>query len=471
LTTDGRQLINAGKVPLVAPEVLSEIIATASDIALFVGPDMRVVSVLVNPGHRSYGQLSGWEGRLLTSLLTSESAVKFERRFAEMTQKRGANVQIELNHVDQARWEFPVRYALHLMETDGSLLMLGRDLRPIAEVQQQLIQAQLALERDYEAQREADTRYRVLMEVARDPMMLISAANGRIADLNSAAALLLGGSRAELTGAAIAQEFEGRRRGELLETLGGIAGPASSIPVEVLARRSQRRLVVTSTVFRAAGERLLLCQLDVADKARGTSDELAENLSRLFHEGVDGVVFTDGDGTIKAANEAFLNLTDAASMSMVRGRSLAEFLVRGDVDMRMLIDNVKRTGSMRVYVTRLKTDFSGQVGVEISAAWLNDRPKPVLGLIIRDASRADAVRRPVHGVGDTNARNMSELVGSSTLRDIVSETTDVIEKMCIETALELTRNNRVAAAEMLSLSRQSLYVKLRKFGLINKDED
>ena len=32
--------------------------------------------------------------------------------------------------------------------------------------------------------------------------------------------------------------------------------------------------------------------------------------------------------------------------------------------------------------------------------------------------------------------------------------------MCIETAVELTRNNRVAAAEMLGLSRQSLYVKL-----------
>lgn len=471
MTTDGRQLINAGKVPLIAPEVLSEIIATACDIALFIGPDMRVVSVLVNPTHRSYGLLSGWEGRMLPTLLTSESAVKFERRFAEMTEKRRANIQVELNHVDLNRWEFPVRYALHLMESDGSVLMLGRDLRPIAEVQQQLVQAQLALERDYEAQREVDTRYRVLMEVTRDPIMLVSAANGRITDLNPSAALLLGGSRAELTGASISQEFEGRRRAELLETLGAIGGPTASAPVEVVARRSQQKLVITSTVFRAAGERIMLCQMDVADKNRGTSDELAENLSRLFHEGVDGVVFTDSDGTIKAANEAFLNLTDAASMSMVRGRSLADFLVRGAVDLRMLIDNVKRAGSLRLYATRLTTDFSGQIAVEISAAWLNDRPKPVLGLIIRDASRSDAVRRPVQGASDANARNMAELVGSSTLRDIVSETTDVIEKMCIETALELTRNNRVAAAEMLSLSRQSLYVKLRKFGLINKDDD
>ncbi len=69
----------------------------------------------------------------------------------------------------------------------------------------------------------------------------------------------------------------------------------------------------------------MLCQLDAAEKLRATSDDLAENLSRLYHEGVDGIVFTDADGTVRAANEAFLNLTDAASMSAVRGRSLGRF--------------------------------------------------------------------------------------------------------------------------------------------------
>jgi hypothetical protein len=34
----------------------------------------------------------------------------------------------------------------------------------------------------------------------------------------------------------------------------------------------------------------------------------------------------------------------------------------------------------------------------------------------------------------------------------------MIEKTCIETALGVTKNNRAAAAEMLGLSRQSLYV-------------
>jgi DNA-binding NtrC family response regulator len=42
--------------------------------------------------------------------------------------------------------------------------------------------------------------------------------------------------------------------------------------------------------------------------------------------------------------------------------------------------------------------------------------------------------------------------------------------MCIEAALKLTGDNRATAAEMLGLSRQSLYVKLRRFGLADASE-
>ena len=45
------------------------------------------------------------------------------------------------------------------------------------------------------------------------------------------------------------------------------------------------------------------------------------------------------------------------------------------------------------------------------------------------------------------------------------EATDMIERLCIEAALEMTNDNRASAAELLGLSRQSLYVKLRRYGL------
>ncbi|MGA1336819.1 MAG: helix-turn-helix domain-containing protein, partial [Burkholderiaceae bacterium] len=72
------------------------------------------------------------------------------------------------------------------------------------------------------------------------------------------------------------------------------------------------------------------------------------------------------------------------------------------------------------------------------------------------------------GLGGSN-EDLSDLVGRMPLKEIVGETVDLIEKLCIEAALKLTKNNRASAADMLGLSRQSLYVKMRRFGLDRGD--
>lgn len=63
---------------------------------------------------------------------------------------------------------------------------------------------------------------------------------------------------------------------------------------------------------------------------------------------------------------------------------------------------------------------------------------------------------------------LRDLLGRVPLREIVRGTTDRIERYCIAAALELTRGNRASAAAMLGLSRQSLYVKLRRFGMADR---
>ena len=224
-------------------------------------------------------------------------------------------------------------------------------------------------------------------------------------------------------------------------------------------------------LFRAAGERLLIVRLTPASSSpTAAADPLDDNLRQLYAKGVDGMVFTDRDGVILSASESFLNLTDAPTLSAVKGRSLADFLVRGAIDLKVMLENALRAGHLRVYPTRLKTDFNGQLQVEISATWISDGPEPVLALIVRDSARIDTLRAGV-GANDGGIGNVMELVGSTPLKDIVAETTNIVEKLCIENAIELTRNNRVAAAEMLGLSRQSLYVKLRKYGLISRDSE
>jgi DNA-binding NtrC family response regulator len=89
----------------------------------------------------------------------------------------------------------------------------------------------------------------------------------------------------------------------------------------------------------------------------------------------------------------------------------------------------------------------------------------VLAFAIRDIERR---LKPEPEAGKAMTRSVSELtelVGRTPLKDIVSETTDLIEQLCIETALGMSNDNRASAALLLGLSRQSLYVKLRRYGL------
>lgn len=470
MTSRGTKYWSSGSIPLIGPDVLGNIIAKAADISVVVSESGMVLSVLVNPDHASFGKLDSWEGRDIREFLTIESVPKLEAQLDRFMEESEGLSSIELNHSDDTNLQFPIRYSFHGIGPDGAILMLGRDLRPIAEMQRQLIKAQMALEKDYETQREFDTRFRVLMEASREAFVFVAQGTGRIVEVNSTAAKMLGGTIEEIQGSALSQEFDSRRKGELMASLNAQALSDAQRPIEMTARRSRNTMFVTSTAFRAAGERMLLCRLNTPEEEDIVADALGTDLGAFYQEGVEGIVFTDEHGVIRAANESFLNFIDAAHLSRVKGRSLSDYFVRGVVDLKVLIENARRVGQMRLYATKLTSEFGSQVSVEISSSWLNDRANPAVVFVFRDASRAEAIRKTgPTSMNDDGMKSVMELVGSASLKEIVSETNDVVEKMCIETAVELTRNNRVAAAEMLGLSRQSLYVKLRKYGLLEKD--
>jgi transcriptional regulator PpsR len=468
MTSRGSREWSGGALPLIAPDTLSDLIAATADLSLVISDVGLIVSVLVNPEHRSFGSLAHWEGRDIRDVLKAESVPKIEARLERFSTGERTSRPIELNHTDGSDWEFPVRYTLHRIGDDGSILMLGRDLRPVAEIQQQLVRAQLALERDYEVQRDFDTRFRVLMEASPDALAFVALGTGRITELNRAAASLIGGSQAELAGAAVAQELEWEGRQDV-ETLIEKAVPEEGGVVEVRSRRSGKILSVAPTAFRSAGERIVLLRLSAEAQSDDRAGGVARSLVSLFENGAEAIVFTDRTGEIATANESFLNLVDAADLDAVRGHTLSDFLSRGAVDLRVLLENAQRAGRMRFYGARAVSVFGAETAVEISATWLEDREAPAVAFVMRDSGRAEPTRTPSAPKRSDEGRGVRELVGSATLKEIVSETTDVIEKMCIETALELTGDNRVAASEMLGLSRQSLYVKLRKYGLLSRE--
>lgn len=460
--------------PCIAPKYFNKVVASAADLAIVLDLKGTIQTIVTNPLNPDFGRLDHWHLRNIREVVTEDSLSKVER---ELDAFRSGIVEsvgsIEINHSDASNWEFPIRYTIHCTGEENLILMLGRDLRPIADLQQRLVKAQLALEKDYENHRKFETRYRVLLDSARDPFVLINATTGRILDANVAASGCLGADLDTVRGANFAQEFEGNLS---VQFLAGLISNADQDhkPTQTTLRRSGQPVIIETTMFRASGEKLLLCRLETTGPGADSAEQdLTSLLSGLFRNGVDAVVFTDHVGTIRYANEAFLSLCDVSHLSDVKGTSFADHFVRGNVDLKVLLENTSKVGFLAAYSTKLESRYGTQVPVEVSTTILPERSGTAFAFVLRDSSRLDLLREVQSDLSLTAAegasQNVIELVGSAPLKDIVTATADVVEKMCIETALELTGNNRVATAEMLGLSRQSLYVKLRKFGLLTKE--
>ena len=132
----------------------------------------------------------------------------------------------------------------------------------------------------------------------------------------------------------------------------------------------------------------------------------------------------------------------------------------------MLTANLKQHGSIRLFATTIRGEYGAAADVEISAVSVPQGDPPCFGFsILNVGNRLSPSPRSNGREVPRSVEQLTELVGRVPLKDLVREATDVIERLSIEAALELTRDNRASAAEMLGLSRQSLYIKLRRFGL------
>jgi DNA-binding NtrC family response regulator len=102
--------------------------------------------------------------------------------------------------------------------------------------------------------------------------------------------------------------------------------------------------------------------------------------------------------------------------------------------------------------------------VEISACGSSENNPRFIGVSLRDVGR----RLSAIGHGGSISElldSLTQQIGKTTLRKLVDDTVELVERHYIEAALELTGGNRTAAAELLGLSRQSLYVKLNRYDL------
>jgi len=451
------------------PSTLTQLLGVVSDVTLVM--DLQGVIEDVSTGRDTLAALGcqAWVGRRWIDTVTSESRIKIQ----EMLQAPGSDGAMRwrhVNHMSPLGNEVALQYVLVPM-AGQHLLALGRDLESLAELQRRLVETQQSMERDYLRLRHIEARYRVLFDTSSEAVLMVDANTQRVLEANVGAQSLLKEAGKRLVGRDVRECFEADSQGEVqsLLRMALATGRIEMCSANVAGLPSA--WTVSATVFRQEGGAQFLVRLvareslNVPYQEGGASAVLSEAMERF----PDGWLLTDPSGTIKSVNEEGMALLGLTASSQVIGQSLERWLLRGAVDWGVLHTSLRQQLPVRNFATEVRTLSGMTLPVEVSAVYLN-RPEPMYAFFVRDMDRRLQGGASLAPSQANPFADLSQLVGRRPIKDIVGETVDTIERMCIEAALELTHNNRASAAEMLGLSRQSLYVKLRRFGMVAEAE-
>lgn len=375
---------------------------------------------------------------------------------------RGVSAFRQLNQHFPSGLKLPIEYTTVRLGEGQGLVAIGRNLQAVAELQSRLVAAQQAMERDYWKLREVETRYRLLFDSSNEAVLLVRASNLHIVEANPAAIRALGISP---QGAEFMAEIAANERRHFEDMLQRVRDQGKAPAVMIHMGQSQAPWLVRASLMTAGPGPLFLLQLSpVSAEAPATPANDTVSIADLIARVPDAFAVLDQRGGVIRANQAFLDLVQASSESAVVGEKLSRWLWRPGADLTVLLANVQRHGNVRLFSTTIHGDLGTETEVELSASGDRDSDPQHIGVILRDVSR--------RLTNNSHSRELSMLVsslteqiGNTSLRDLVKDTVGIVERHYIESALKLTNGNRTAAAELLGLSRQSLYAKLNRYAL------
>jgi transcriptional regulator PpsR len=449
------------------PDAAKALIAASGDVSLVVGRDGRILHVEVSSDDFDGLGTEAWTGKPLADVVTVESREKCSELLAEAAVK-GRSGWRQLNHPSTSGADIPLRYSAVSLGPERPFVVVGRDLRSVAQLQRRLVEAQQAMEREYARIRNAETRYQLLFQLASEAILIVDAVSGRVVESNPAASRLLGMSQKRLNGLALTSAFNdaSARAVQSLIAAARTAGRIEDVHAQLGV--GEGSVLLTASLFRTGSTTLVLVRIRPIGDRTSNAPTVQTSILQVIDRLPEAFVVTDMQHNILAANASFLDLAQIGTEHQCKGQPISRWLGRPGVELDALFATLRNHGTARSFSTIMRGEFNRIEDVDIAAVQVETGELPCIGLSIRPAGGHE--REPARGDLELpNSEQFTELVGRVALKEIVRETTDVIERLCIEAALELTGDNRASAAEMLGVSRQSLYSKLRRFGLVESD--
>lgn len=457
---------------------LGALLAAACDLTLLL--DTKGVIIDVAIGANGVPSAKGWIGKPWIDTVTIESRPKVEAMMREAAKGapprwRQVNhpVNLPVNHpvnYPSSAGDLPMNYAAARTHSGGPIVAFGRDLRGFAALQQKVAESQQEMEREYARIRSAEKRYRLLFQLAAEAILIIDAETHHIVEANPAALTLLGKPVKKLVGGAFTELFDDPSRRIAQSFVAALLVAPRVDNVHVALAESKEPLLLSGALLRQEGAGSIIVMLSRVDGGAAASVEKAGAML-VMEQMPDAFVLTDRDRRILMANAAFVELVQLASEERARGEPIEKWIGRPGVDVDVLFANLQTHGVLRHFSTVARGEHGTIVDIDVSGIDVSNGARRFLGFCIRpDDIRSGRERLGGRELPRT-AEQFTDLVGRVSLKNLVRETTDLIERLCIEAALDITKDNRASAAEMLGLSRQALYTKLRRYGLGDLDDE
>jgi transcriptional regulator PpsR len=437
----------------IAPDVASRVVAAASDIALVVDRTGVVRDLSVNSPDLSDNGFEGWVNQPWIDAVTDDSRTKIADMLRDAASGSAPRWR-EVNHPAEDGGSVLIRYFAIDSGVDGEVIVVGRDLRSSAALQQRLVQVQQSVERDYLKLRQSESRYRLLFQMSSEAVLIVDSVTRRVAEANPSALRLTELAETAISGRPFSALLDPASVDRAMQVLNVAHGTSAPTPAQVrLAAGVDCEMA--ASLFRQEQSSRFLVRL--SPKHGAVASEPAAQLNAVLERISDGFVVTDPDLRILTVNPGFLDLAQLATREQVKDESLDRYLGRPHVDTKIVLAQLREHGALRNFATVLRGRYGAIEEVEVSAVAALDADPPCFGFTIRGVSRRLQGKVTPVGEAPRSVEQLTQLIGRVPMKDIVRESTDLIERLCIEAALTLTSNNRASAADMLgSVARASI---------------
>ena len=408
-------------------------------------------------------------GRLWIDVVETDSRKKVQYLLDDANLNQVSKFrQINLTS-NEKNLSLPIMCASIKALSNQKIIVIGRNLAEVAQLQQDLVAAQKKISQNYLQINQLEERFRSIFEIGTESIIILQADGGYpIIEMNNNAIKRLLIAKNNYIGKSFLSLLPADELSKVTSLFQEMLATGESKDLDV-SFVGDKKIRVSASSFINSGRPHLLLNLKPLELAQSAQLLESDSLTvKAIENNSYGFVVCTPEGLILKANKAFIKLSNAKGEQELIGTAIQNYLGSETADFAQMMQSLKGKASAQSCISSINNNSSGIKLVDISAVSVA-HPRACIGMIFRQMDSRQNKDKRIDKKLVRSSEELSMLVGKVPLKDILTETTDLIEELCIKAALDLSNDNRVSASEILGLSRQSLYIKLRKYGLVDSD--